>query len=748
VGKAGRLRLTIAQIRPPTSVTKVVARPFGRLRETGAEPQRLVLESADRPVLPFVALFAAYAVVLFLVSDAVVVAFRGHTENTESTLYVLAFGLVMPVSFALAWLVSSVSAYRQNVDFIAAGAGIVAGLGILGQRLLNHQPLWEGRVLLALTAGCLVAVHVVGRRPPVALRTAVTARRGLMVLGASCVLAVLAAAPGDTFAAGVFWRAAAAAGAALLIYQTRRLGLPRWLAVAVDLAFAAALVMTLTDLYYWDLTFFEHSLPYLGTVNDVLHGRTVLVNTVSQYGVAVIYFLAAIFKVIPERLGTFMLLLSALTAIQFIVAYCTLLAARTPRGIAVAAVAIAVFCTADFSLLTANTSPLRFGPPYVLVGLAVLARTRRRFSHAADFGTFLVVGLASIWSLEAFGEVAVAFLATEAVSSITLQPRLLDGVRRLFKRLGLALLSVVVVQVLFAVITRLAAGAWPDWAWYLQLVSIWTVHQYGDLPVARWSAGFLLAGLYMVSAGSVALLVLRRRALAEQMLPGLVAIAGYTAFGIAMFSYFVGRSHPFVLWDVAAPGIILLGLWLGVLVSLPAHLGRYGRTAAIALAGALGLILFYLRTAPVPIIRAYSVLSTVAGEAAPGVSVGSGLEVMWSSPPTVAARARRDAAREPVCPIAESADGGPLARPKWPGGSTSDSTRQRAAVRIRGSGFRASAIRRPDLPSRRPPPAGDGSDHLGPVVVRLDRATDTAAPFQAVDQLQRLRSRQCDRRCI
>src|SRR5262249_33425902 len=62
--------------------------------------------------------------------------------------------------------------------------------------------------------------------------------------------------------------------------------------------------VVLIGLVVWDLTFWggyllDNQYFYLGAVNEVLHGRTILVDVFPQYGVGVFYALAAFFSVVP-----------------------------------------------------------------------------------------------------------------------------------------------------------------------------------------------------------------------------------------------------------------------------------------------------------------------------------------------------------------------------------------------------------------------------------------------------------------
>ena len=62
----------------------------------------------------------------------------------------------------------------------------------------------------------------------------------------------------------------------------------------------------LIALAVWDLTFWggwliDNQNFYLGAVNEVLHGRTILVDVFPQYGVGLLYALAAFFAVVHDR---------------------------------------------------------------------------------------------------------------------------------------------------------------------------------------------------------------------------------------------------------------------------------------------------------------------------------------------------------------------------------------------------------------------------------------------------------------
>jgi hypothetical protein len=145
---------------------------------------------------------------------------------------------------------------------------------------------------------------------------------------------------------------------------------------------------------------------FLGPTNDVLHGQPMLVDTFSQYGVAMYYALAASFSVLPLGFGVFTLILSTGTALLFAVIYATLRLSIRSQAIAVVAIATAVFVYIYAGLWQyvdyPSTGALRFGPAWlvVLLGVATSRTSGRRAKLVLRRSILALVGLAAIWSAE------------------------------------------------------------------------------------------------------------------------------------------------------------------------------------------------------------------------------------------------------------------------------------------------------------------------------------------------------------
>jgi hypothetical protein len=341
----------------------------------------------------------------------------------------------------------------------------------------------------------------------------------------------------------------------------------------VDVVAILLIAATVWDVFFWDGWMVDNHNYYLGPVNEVLHGRTLLVDVFAQYGVGVIYLLAGLFSLIPIGYGTFALVLSALTVLEFALTYAIVRIAGRSQPIAVLATAVAIvyviYGQIQSFVAYPSTGPLRFGLPYVVILLEVFAARSAARTASFRLASVIVTALASLWSFETFAYTLAAFLAITALEAVADR----EAVREVARRRLLPLVGLVVLsQVLFAVGTRAASGGWPRWGTYLDYIRLYSVQGFYTLRVTPWSSGLLLAGVCFASALLLALVAVRRPALVRVRRDLFAALAGSTAFAILAFTYFIGRSHPNNLHHVAPPAIMTCALWLCLLAEQRAGL--------------------------------------------------------------------------------------------------------------------------------------------------------------------------------
>nr|MDQ6915353.1 hypothetical protein [Actinomycetota bacterium] len=375
---------------------------------------------------------------------------------------------------------------------------------------------------------------------------------------------------------------------------------------------------------------------YLAPVNDVLHGRAVLVETYSQYGTGVLYFIAAFFSVAPLGYGGLALLAGALTALQFSAGFATLRMAGCGRGLAGLAVAVGVVAVSFGTVVSLAYVPsaggLRYVWGYALVLAAVAGARWPRRRRALYVAQLAIVAVASVWSLETFAVVAVTFAAVTAVSAATgpgtWQVRL--------RRWGIDLLRAAAVSVaalgLFSLVTLALTGSRPHLRPYLAFFGIYSGGQLTLLGVPRttpWATGVAVGALYLAAAVGLAALV-RRRPGWEAPPPWLTATAGMTAFGAASFTYWVTHPDPRSLPPLGLPAILIAALWLELARRAPGAFGRLPRAASFALGGWLAALLVVFAWPQVE--RDWR--RTAAGHALPGArSLVADVRSLWRSPP-------------------------------------------------------------------------------------------------------------------
>jgi hypothetical protein len=263
--------------------------------------------------------------------------------------------------------------------------------------------------------------------------------------------------------------------------------------------------------------------------------------------------------------------------------------------------------------------------------LALAAGERRpRHSRAALVVALALVGLSAIWSLEALAYTVVTFVAVSALQAWS-QPAP-GRIRWLARRLALGALACAVAHALFAAATLAAAGRLPDWGHYLAYLRAFLFGELGELTydVPRWTPALAVGAALAASAAAVVELARRRDALAERERPALVAIAGMTAYGIALLSYYVDRSLGHILIHVSLPALLTCALWLGLLLRSRDAVPRGMRTGGLAFALAAAALVAAVAWSSIEERLPRSALVHALPR---NVSLGAALDRLWDPPP-------------------------------------------------------------------------------------------------------------------
>ena len=615
---------------------------------------------AEAPLGPMVALAVAFAIGLFVVALGLVLIptspkplpppLTDQEQNAESALYVVCFGLILPavliavprladavargpnaraLSVLSAIVVSALAVSILVLRALPGGGSVVEGLGVVGAWWLVTIATFARATRPRPWARLLAVAHL-GRFA--------WALAGALVLGTLLAFTTLGSISALPIALG-----AVAVPATLLAYRRGGIGLPRvtrrW-GVAIDAAIIFVCLLAVPDLVIFGadsgygvftnvVIQFHHDF-FLGPVNEVLHGSAVLVDTASQYGVGSLYFLAGWFQIAPIGYGTLGFLDGSLFALFFATGYCVMRVAGASRLLAAGALLLAVIIliyNLPFHVGSLpQHGPLRFGLPMIVILAAAAEGRWPRRSGTALAAQLLVVAVSSIWALEAFAYTAVTFAAIACFRAWALPGP--GRVASLVRMGALAVAACVAAQVLFAAATLAGSGHLPDWGHYFAYLKEFLFGQVGDITYdySHWSAGLPVGAAYLASAAAFVLVIRRRRDLVDTQRAALLSLCGITAYGIALYTYFVNRSADHILPYVSLPALMAGTLWLSLLLRGALAESRSLRLGGLAFALPLAVLLLSVAWSS---IRSEASRTALAYALPGGKSLHGALHRLW-----------------------------------------------------------------------------------------------------------------------
>ncbi len=543
-----------------------------------------------------------------------------HKQNAESFLYLFSFAVILPFWLWLGPRVADRIQAGPSGEGLSALAGLLAGLlaaAIIVVRLGDSLP-WGDGLRGVLAAGLVwallaaVGLYFAARASawPALNRLAGHAVAIWWVAGG---LFVLAGAAFTRFG-HIDWPALAItvlilAGIVWGYGRVRVSPLPAAWRRVFDVAILVLILLAVPDMIILPverigteanasfITYIIqfHQALWLGAASQVQGGSGLLVDTVSQYGIGPIYLLAGLFEFIPIGNGTVGFIDGFLSGVVFAIGFGILRMAGVRFGLAFAAMAVAVV-----ALVYAGTYPiggllqhgaLRFGLPVLVIAPTVAGFRWPHLKRPAGLLALFIVGLSSIWALEAFLYVTFSYLGIVLIQIPWQEPG--GRVRWLIRRTLDMIAAWVVVQIVFALITLVAYGSLPEWGLYLSYLRDFLAGDIGDLTYdfSVWSRGFGVAAIYVASVIGLYGLVTRMPDFASARRPAVVALAGLTAYGIALFSYYDNRSLDHVLPYVSLPALLVVTIWLAFLLApesaVPLAIRRFGFGVACLFAALL-----------------------------------------------------------------------------------------------------------------------------------------------------------------
>ncbi len=499
------------------------------------------------------------AVGAVVVAFAATTTFLRHTETLEAVEWLAAFAIGVPIALAVARRLLDDPALRALVAPAVPPAIFALGAILWFARRAGHGALSLAWLSLILMLGSVIVASRVRAILLAAARrlTSKPWHRGALVVFGG-ILGIAAFLPAGTLTFGSFLGSLAILAGALLANA----GLVRPLTdrrVRIVVAIAVPLVIALL---VWDVSFssiHDHDF-FLGPANDVRHGRYMLVDVYSQYGVLVIYFLAAALHFLSFGYGSLMLLLGVLTSVGTLAIYVVLKTATRSIVLAGAGTFVATMSGPIATVGRVTQYPsigfLRFGITWLIVAALVLAYRRAQGARAPMAAAYVLVGISSIWSFE------VAFYSIGTFVVVVTAVALTHGdVRSALRPLALCAGCVIAAIVLLVIATVVGRDTRPHLGGYIDFIRLYSSGGFGTVPVADWSLGYPMCAGYAVSFIAIGVIILRARGSQLAEPSTLVPLVATTTFGALSFTYFLGRSDPNNLTHISPPFVAMIALW-------------------------------------------------------------------------------------------------------------------------------------------------------------------------------------------
>jgi hypothetical protein len=637
----------------------------------GAEHPVAVASPGDRAAYgPTLVLTVTLAVASFLVlmsvvlllfpqhGSGVVVAVIGQRQNAKTALYVVTFAIILPVTLIAVPPMADRIARGPNgraLPFLVGALAATLAATLIVVRLSARLPWGDGLgVLLACVGGwCALTAALLTRATrqgpwPGLLGVSGSAVPAAAIAGALLFGLVLAVTGLRSVSPVPLVLGAVAVVTVLALRHRLRMPLPgRRLGTGIDVAVLVLLLLAIPDTIIFRTSsaipnpFFEPGIIQfqhdwiLGPANQLLGGGGLMVNSpVSQYGAGMLYFLDGWFHLAPIGYGTFGLLDAILTALFYIAGYGVLRLARTPRVLAAPALAVGVVALI-YNLhypvgALPEQGPLRFGLPMAIILAAVAGARWPRRARLARASALLVLGVASIWALEGFAYTVITYAAMIALEA-WLAP-IGTRIRWLTRQVVLAVAVCLCAHAIFAGAILLGTGQLPDWGQYLAyLHALLLGGKEGSITYGfeHWSPGLAVGAGCLASAIAIVLLARRATEVARRERVALLALAGTTAYAIAVFSYTDNRSSTYLLCYTALPLLLAGMLWLSLVLRARREVSRGARLGFVVFSASVGLVML---AAAWPAAGARFSRSALA-HAYPGGGLNSALQRLWHPPP-------------------------------------------------------------------------------------------------------------------
>lgn len=299
--------------------------------------------------------------------------------------------------------------------------------------------------------------------------------------------------------------------------------------------------------------------PVIGPVNDVIGGKSLLVDINSQYGLFHIYFLAILFKFIPLSYQNFFWLNLVTSIGGYFLLY--LIMKKWLGKIAFLGILLIIqhhyFGGNINLLLTSQQTFIRWGWWIILLSYILFTDQRRMKGNLKIITEFLLLGIAFYWGFD-MGVYTLGAYMGYAFTKILVKE---INIRKIMVSIVSVAFTLFLFFISISLYTFLRSGVWPDWGRYNTTAGLFMTG-WGMMPLPVVGGYWIYLGLYLglVSYILYCICIFRRKREGDSV-EDLPIITYITVYALLSFVYYIGRSTSSYLHTLVLP-FILLVLWL------------------------------------------------------------------------------------------------------------------------------------------------------------------------------------------
>lgn len=365
---------------------------------------------------------------------------------------------------------------------------------------------------------------------------------------------------------------------AVFLFPLLKLKVNKWVKLGLEVIISIAIVFILL----FDPTFSfntHHYNFYLGPVNDVLHGRSMMVDTSCQYGLLVVYFLSFLFThFLPFTYKAFAFFIFLLYFVYYVGLYfCFRYWTRSYLLALVGMFLILLFnyfsqvhyCLTDpFSSTDIgpfsypSIGPLRFGMFFIIfvLFLAKNKYTEHPATTVIDYFILFFSAFSLFWGFEVgvyiilavFSAYIISYLIETNFAYRDTRNNFIHFLIEIVLKFLILIVTIVLISGIISLFTYIRSGQMPNWQLFYGNALL---YKSGLMMLPMPSVGpyYLVLVIYFI-----AIIYLFINILFKHQIKDVKVVSFITFFGILQFVYYLGRSHPVNLYHVCIPAIMLL----------------------------------------------------------------------------------------------------------------------------------------------------------------------------------------------